>query len=139
MNKKNMKSKLKITYQGEQRCEVLKTSQNNVIMLDCPYTGKGQELSPADLLGSALAGCMLLSMGTLARRNNIDLIGTTVHVELQQTETRIESIQVLVQMNATYSETECLKLERAAAHCKIKASLHPDIKIMIQYQYPVET
>lgn len=59
-------------YDGSQHCKATKIPENLDVEMDCPYTGKGEKFSPGDLLESALAGCMLISMGTLATRNNID-------------------------------------------------------------------
>ena len=42
------------------------------VAMDCPYTGKGEELSPGNLLEAALAGCMLISMGPTATREGIN-------------------------------------------------------------------
>ena len=50
--------KLRITYDGEQLCTALSDPPGKTVATDCPYTGKGEEISPMNLLGSALAGCM---------------------------------------------------------------------------------
>ena len=72
---------LKVTYDGFQHCTALAYPQGKTAAMDCPYTGKGEELSPANMVGSGLAGCMLISMGTLAIRDEIDITGATVEGE----------------------------------------------------------
>jgi uncharacterized OsmC-like protein len=42
-----------------------------------------------NLVGTGLAGCMLILMGTLAMRNQLDISGTRVDVELAGSEKRI--------------------------------------------------
>lgn len=37
------------------------------VAMDCPYTRKGEELSPGNLLEGAEAGCMVISMWPTAR------------------------------------------------------------------------
>ena len=69
---------LQVTYDGFQHCTALKIPQGKTAAMDCPYTGKGEELSPANMVGSGLAGCMLISMGTLAIRDQIDINYTLV-------------------------------------------------------------
>lgn len=42
------------TYDGSQHCSALKHSQNRSVSMDCPYTGKGEEFSPTNLVEAAL-------------------------------------------------------------------------------------
>ena len=66
-------SQVTTVYDASQHCKITKVPQNLNVEMDCPYTGKGEKFSPDVLLVSALAGCMLISMGTLAMRNNINI------------------------------------------------------------------
>ena len=72
-------------YDGGQHCTASDASKGKSVAMDCPYTGKGEELSPGNLLEGALAGCILISMGPTAEREGIDLGGTTVSVEVTGT------------------------------------------------------
>jgi putative redox protein len=110
--------------------------QGKIVATDCPYTGKGEEFSPMNLVGSGLAGCMLISMGTLAMRDQLDISGARVHVELVGSEKRIETIDLTFTMPRNFSEVERTKLQRAAESCPIEHSFHPDIPITIRYDYP---
>ncbi len=95
-------SKLRITYNGSQHCTALQEAQGKTVAMDCPYTGKGEEFTPANLVGAGLAGCMLLSMGTLALRNKLDISGTCVDVEISMTDkpvTRIGAIDLINTLN----------------------------------------
>ena len=127
---------LQVTYDGFQHCTALKQPQGKTAAMDCPYTGKGEELSPTNMVGSGLAGCMLISMGTLAIRDNIDITGTRVDVGIEGSESRLESINLVFNMARNYTKDERVKLERAAGSCPIKSSFHPDISITIEYGYP---
>lgn len=127
---------LRVTYDGFQHCTALKEPQGKTVAMDCPYTGKGEELSPANMVGAGLAGCMLISMGTLAIRDNIDITGTSVNVEVEQTEKRIASFCLMFNMVHAYSKEERLKLERSAGLCPIKSSFHSETVISIKYNYP---
>ena len=128
--------KLQVTYDGFQHCTALKQPQGKTAAMDCPYTGKGEEFSPANMVGSGLAGCMLISMGTLALRDNININGTCVDVEIEQSEKRIESISLVFNMANAYTAKDRIKLERSAGLCPIKSSFHPDTSIYIEYKYP---
>ncbi|MCD4784574.1 MAG: OsmC family protein [Candidatus Eremiobacteraeota bacterium] len=107
--------------------------------MDCPYTGRGSEISPKEMLGAGLAGCMLMSMGVPAMRNNWDISGTKVEVDVIPAEppiNRIGTINVNVIMPKNFSKKERLMLEKASKTCPIKHSLHPDIKISVNFIYP---
>jgi uncharacterized OsmC-like protein len=77
---------LNLTYDGDQHATALKEPHHNTVAVDCPYTAKGDEFSPGNLLGISVAGCMLLSMGAVAQRDNLDLSGTIVDIELTETD-----------------------------------------------------
>lgn len=126
-------------YDSSQHCKSAKTPQNLIVETDCPYTGKGEEFSPGDLLESALAGCMLISMGTLAIRNDIDISGTKISIDIATTVDsvmRYTGITVNVTMNQNYNEKDRKRLERAADACPIKHSFRSDIPVTVKYNYP---
>lgn len=126
-------------YDSLQNCISTKSPHNLTVEMDCPYTGKGEKFSPGDLLESALAGCMLISMGTLAMRNNIDLSGTKISVDIAATVDsvmRYDGITVNVTMAKNLEEKDRLKLERTAETCPIKHSFKSDIPITVNYHYP---
>lgn len=127
---------LQVTYDGAQRCTAVIDPQGRTIASDCPYTGKGEEFSPMNLVGAGLASCMLISMGTLAMRDQLDIAGTRVDVELSGSARRIETIDLTFRMPASFSPVERTKLERAAELCPIEHSFHPDIPISVRYEYP---
>ena len=107
--------------------------------MDCPYTGKGEEFSPTNMVEAALGGCMLISMGTLAMRSNLDLSGVKVDVKVSMTDKprmRFGSIDIEVEMPAGLAEKDRTRLQAAAEHCPIKHSFHPDCAITVNYAYP---
>lgn len=60
-------TQLSTTYDDTQHCTAVDAAKAKSVAMDCPYTGKGEELSPGNLLEAALAGCMLMSMGAVAQ------------------------------------------------------------------------
>jgi putative redox protein len=134
-------STLRLTYDGGQHGTALKEPQNKSVAIDCPYTGKGEELSPGNLVGIGVAGCMLLSMGALAQRDNLDLRGTVVDIELTETNKpfpHIDSITLAFDVPRNFSPTDRQKLERAAALCPISASFRPETTITATFKYSDE-
>lgn len=130
--------KVQVTYDATQHCTALQLKNQKAVPIDCPYTGKGLEFSSGELVGVGVASCMLMSMGTLAMRNNIDISNTTVNVEfaLKKDFSRIDSISLKVNMPTSFSHKERIKLERAAESCPIKHSFHSEVKISVEYNYP---
>jgi putative redox protein len=130
---------VQVTYDALQHCTALKQSRRKTISMDCPYTGKGDEFSPTNLVEAALGGCMLLAMGTLARRHEMDLTDTRIDVNITATDKpvmRFKAIDVSVTMPWVLSSADRAKLERAAEGCPIKHSFAPDIPITVRYHYP---
>jgi len=105
-------AKICLTYDGFQHAISLQTERENArgktVATDCPYTGKGEELSPLELTGTGVAGCCLISMGTLAVRKKIDITGTRVDAILSWTEKmdRIGAIDLTFNMIRNYSDKE---------------------------------
>ena len=131
---------LKLTYDDDQHATALKEPQHKSVAIDCPFTGKGEELSPGNLLGVSVAGCMLLSMGALAQRDKLDLRGTVVDINLSETDKpfpHVNSIMLAFNIPREFSATDRQKLERASGLCPIKASFRDETKISATFNYAV--
>ena len=129
---------IQITYDDIQHCTALQEKNMKSVPIDCPYTGKGVEFSSGELVAAGVASCMLMSMGSLALRNKIDLMNTSVEADITLTEdfARIDAINLTVNMPNNFSRRDRIRLERAAEACPIKHSFHPDTKISVKYIYP---
>jgi putative redox protein len=126
------------TYDSFQHCTALKESRAKTVSMDCPYTGKGEEFSPTNLVEAALGGCMLIAMGTIALRHELDLTGTRIDVSISATDKpvmRFGEVDIEVNMPAGLSERQRAMLERAAEGCPIKQSFDSDIPVRVNYVY----
>jgi len=126
-------------YDALQHCSAVKHSKNKTVSMDCPYTGKGDEFSPGELVEAALSGCILLSMGAMAMRHEIDLSGSKIAVTITSTDKpvmRFQAIDVQVAMPAGLAPSQRAMLERAAEGCPIKHSFASDIPVSVSYNYP---
>ena len=131
---------LTLTYDGDQHATALREPHHNTVAIDCPITAKGDEFSPGNLLGISLAGCMLLSMGAVARRDGLDLRGTRVGIRLSETDKpfpHVESITLDFDIPKDFSLEDRKRLERAAGLCPIKASFCDETTIDTTYNYAV--
>ena len=131
---------LKITYDGYQHTTAVKEPGHKTVAIDCPFTGKGNEFSPASLLGFSLASCMLLSMGAIAQRDQLNLHGTVVNVKItgmDQTFPHVDTIELDFDIPRDFSDRNRKKLEMAAQLCPIMASFRDEITITVNYRYAV--
>lgn len=131
---------LKLTYDGDQHATALKEPHRNSVAIDCPFTAKGDEFSPGNLLGISVAGCMLLSMGAVAQRDHLDLSGTVIDINLTETDKpfpHVDTITMDFGIPRDFSAADRQKLERAAGLCPIKRSFGSETTITATYNYAV--
>ena len=129
---------LNLTYDGDQHATALKEPHHNTVAIDCPYTAKGDEFSTGNLLGISVAGCMLLSMGAVAQRDNLDLSGTIVAIELTETDEpypHVDTITLAFNVPRDLAASDRQKMERAAGLCPIKHSFGDDTVVTATYNY----
>ena len=125
-------------YDALQHCTANKESQARSVSMDCPYTGKGVEFSPTNLVEAALGGCMLLAMGAIATRHEIDLSGARIDVSISATDKpvmRFSEVDVEVHLPLVLSERQRAMLEKAAEGCPFKHSFGADIPVRVRYRY----
>ena len=126
------------SHDGPQHCTAERQPDGNTAAMDCPHTGKGEEFSPTNMVEAAIGGCMLLSMGTLAGRSDLDISGTRIEVKASMTDKprmRIGAIDITVTMPQGLSEKDRRRLQGAAEHCPIKHSFASDVAIGVEYVY----
>ena len=109
-------TKMRTTYLGNLRTEILHEQSGNKIITDAPLDnhGKGEYFSLTDIFASSLASCMLTIMGISAQSYGFNIDGTTVEIEKEMAKRLIES---------------------AARTCPVSNSLHPDIVKDIRFHY----
>ena len=131
---------IQIEYQGELHCKATHGPSGTELTTDAPKDnhGRGESFSPTDLVATALATCMLTTMGIVARTLNLDLNGATAIVEKVMTATpprRIERLAVKIHVPFSPSGADREKLERAAETCPVQRSLNPDIQMPVEFTW----
>lgn len=130
-----------IIYKGTLRCEATHLQSGSVIETDAPTDnrGKGERFSPTDLLCVSLATCIATTLGIKADDMKIDLMETTVEVtkHMLPDPRRVAKIEVKLNMPSTLQLDEKDKtiLERVGNNCPVTKSLHPDLKVLIIYNW----
>jgi putative redox protein len=134
---------ISIDYQGGLHCEAKHSPSGQIIMTDAPLDngGRGEAFSPTDLVGAALGTCIITVMDLVARRSGINLAGTKVHVIKDMTSIPTRRIGRLT-VTVTYpdglklSEADIKKLEKTAHTCPVRQSLHTDVEVVVDFNYP---
>ena len=125
----------RVRYEGDLRCTATHGPSGSSIETDAPVDnmGKGERFSPTDLVGTALATCVLTTMAIAARRKGLELPGMTASVRKHMTPEpprRIARLEVGVVIPLPADHPERAFLEAAAAGCPVRRSLHPDTKVV---------
>lgn len=128
---------MKILYKGDLRTESVHES-GAVIVTDAPKDnmGKGEAFSPTDLLALSLGTCMMTLMGIASRKVGVELKGMTAEVAKEMAHEgprRIGKIVVRIRSGVSPDSLVREKLEKAALECPVKLSLHPDIRLEIDF------
>lgn len=127
-------------YLGDLRTEITHVRSGHKVITDAPTDnhGKGEYISPTDMVAAALGSCMLTLMDIAARRLEVDIKGTRVEIEkIMATDAprRIAEIRLDFYFPGDYSD-RCKKiLEGAAATCPVGKSLNPELKQVVNYHY----
>jgi putative redox protein len=131
--------KMSVVYKGEKHCELVHEPSKAKIDTDAPKDngGRGAAFSPTDLVGAALASCIVTTMALVAERNGIPFEGASADVskEMIAEPRRIGALPVNVTMSAKLTPEQRQKLEHAAEHCPVHKSLHPDVQMPITFKY----
>jgi uncharacterized OsmC-like protein len=131
-----------VIYEGELRTVALHTASGTTIETDAPIDnqGKGERFSPSDLVATALGSCMLTIMGQKAREMKIDLKGTRIEIQkiMKPDPRRISGISLTFHLPTDLQLTEksITVLQRAAETCPVIKSIHPDIEVEVNYNWP---
>lgn len=121
-----------IIYNSDLRTTATHLQSGTIIETDAPTDnqGKGERFSPTDLVGTALATCMITTMGIKARSMNILLDGTSADVTkiMASDPRRISKIVVHIHFpkSLQVDDKEKAILENTARTCPVERTLHPD-------------
>lgn len=126
-------------YLGDLRTEITHVQSGNKVITDAPTdnNGKGEYISPTDMVAAALGSCMMTLMAIAARRLEIELKGTRIEIQkvMAADPRRIAEIRLDFYFPCEYSEKDRKILERVAETCPVGKSLHPDLKQLVNYHY----
>lgn len=138
-------TEVKVTYQGNLSCKAYHPASESDFPTAAPTAigGTGKGFTPGDVLAASLGSCMLTYIGVIAMREELSIEGTvaTVETEMGDNPHRVSNLKVSLLMpdsckNLTAAQKA--KLVNGSKMCPVKASLHPDIKIDIEFIWPAD-
>jgi len=129
-----------VKYLGALRTEATHRQSGKNIITDAPMdnNGKGEAFSPTDLTATSLAACMITVMGIKAEQDAIpfEQVSAEVTKVMAGPPRRISEIHLTVSINESgLTEKQKTILERTAQTCPVALSLHPDIRLKIDFRY----
>jgi uncharacterized OsmC-like protein len=138
-----MAVEIDIAYEGQLYCGAVHGPSGAQLRTTAPVDngGTGDQFSPTDLTATSLGACMLTIMGIAAQRAGLELTGTKVKVVKEMTAVpmrRIGRLGVTVTLppGLALSEEDRTMLQNAANSCPVKQSLHPDVRVDLEFILP---
>ncbi len=131
-----------VVYSGDLRTEATHIRSGSIIENDAPVDnhGKGERFSPTDMVATALATCMLTTIGISGKTHNINIDGAVCHVEkiMAPDPRRISEVKILMDFpkNQHYTDKEKKIIENSALTCPVIVSLHPECKKSLTINWP---
>jgi len=130
-----------VTYSADLRTLATHLQSGSTFETDAPTDnqGKGERFSPTDLIGTSLAACMLTTMAIKAKELEPKLRGARVETTKVMTTAprKIGSIILRFQWrtDVQFSAEEKNQLEGIAWSCPVKESIHPLIKLEVDFNW----
>lgn len=130
-----------VTYSGELRTLATHLQSGSQIETDAPTDnqGKGERFSPTDLIGTSLAACMLTTIAIKARDLETKLKGCSCKTEkiMSAAPRKISGIKIIFNWpdNTVFNADEKSRIEDIAWTCPVKESIHPDIKLHVDFNW----
>ena len=132
-------SNISISYEGELRTLITHNSTGELIETDAPIdnNGKGRKFSPTDLFVSSLGSCMLTIMGITANSHGFSINGSSIDIQkiMGTSPRRVKEINININITGSLSEKERAIVIRAARHCPVSKSIHPEINEKISFNF----
>lgn len=131
-----------VVYTGDLRTELTHLQSGTKIENDAPTDnqGKGERFSPTDMLATSLGSCMITTMAIRAADMNLNFTGTKINITKVMSSDaprRVAGIvaELIFTENFIATEEQKEQLIRIARSCPVEKSLHPDIKLDVNFRW----
>lgn len=130
----------KVVYNGSLRTTCTHLKSNTSFETDAPVdnNGKGERISPTDMLATSLGACMITVMGIKAETMGIELEGIEIEVlkTIAAEPRRVSAIDLFFHIPerlASLDEKSIKILKGTGETCPVAKSLHPDMAVNINW------
>jgi putative redox protein len=129
-----------VTHLGDLRTEVIHVRSQQRFLTDAPVDnqGRGEAISPTDMLAASLAACMLTTMDIKARAKGIALrnMRATVVKHMAADPRRVSRVEIAIELDGEgLSGDERTLMEHTAHNCPVALSLHPGLFQDLRFNY----
>ena len=128
-----------VYYQGDLRTESTHLQSGESYITDAPTDneGKAEAFSPTDLIATGLANCMLTIMGITAQSHGFSIDGSSINLEkiMGKNPRRVAEIHLDINIKGVLTEKQRQMLVKAAKHCPVSKSIHPEIKENVSFHF----
>ena len=131
-----------VIYTGELRSKAIHVCSGSAIETDEPVDnhGKGERFSPTDLVATALATCIVTTLGIAGPAHDLDIEGAECEVTKVMVADPRRIGEIIVKMSfpksAPFTEKQQQIIERIAHTCPVFESLHPDLRKTLSFEWP---
>ena len=125
-------------YLGDLRTACSHISSGTTVYTDAPVDnkGKGGTFSPTDLFVTSYAACMTTIIGIYCQEHNVSMKHCSAKVKkvMYSDPRRVGEIHIEIDLRGNDWDNKTLhKVIRAGKTCPMAFSIHPDIKVEINY------
>lgn len=127
-------------YIGDLHCTVRHSLSGQTFTTDAPQdnNGKGDYISPTDLIAAAIGSCIATIMGIKANANNIDIKGLKIKAVKEMVNEpfrRIGRLIIDITFPRQLNEKDFAILSNVVKTCPVTRSLHPDVVIEHRFNF----
>ena len=130
----------KIKYLGNLRCELTHVRSGQTFITDAPVDnqGKGEAISPTDMMSTSLAACMITIMGISAQAHGFSIDGLTADVTKIMNDAPRMVREIVVDLDfhgKYYSDKEKNIIIHITKTCPVALSLGQDTKQTVNVKF----
>lgn len=132
--------KISVDYLGDLYCNVVHTPSGNSFKTSAPVDnkGKGDYISPTDLVAASIASCVSTIMGIKAQDKGIDIKGMNITASKIMTEVPFRRIEKLI-LDITFphrlNDEDFKLLSNIVKTCPVTKSLTTEIKLEYNFNF----
>ncbi len=131
--------KMNAIYLGEKHCQARHEPSQSVLDTDAPKdnNGRGAAFSPTDLLATSLGTCALTTIAIFAEKDGLNIQGSRMEVvkEMTSSPRKVASLATKIFLPVSLTPEQRKKYEEIGNNCPVKLSLHPEVKVQLEYSY----